>query len=272
MADTKITDLAAKTTVVATDELVINDVANCNVDKKIGLDDLKTFTSLSPTFVTPALGTPASGVLTNATGLPTAGIVDNAVTLGKMAGLTAGNLITGDACGDPAVVATGNCGQVLTSNGACLAPTFQAAGGGGCGWTVNVLTSNQTKNCCTCFTTITGFSSCLCGCSTYSIRALLAFDTDPTPDIKFHVVLPTGATNANSLTFYRGWCANEVGYTSLSSDKVNIVSSGCNGIGIIGGIVTSCAGSFAIQFAQNTSDSANTIMLAGSFFEFKKSS
>lgn len=34
------------------------------------LSTLKTYTSLSPTLVTPALGTPASGVLTNCTGLP----------------------------------------------------------------------------------------------------------------------------------------------------------------------------------------------------------
>ena len=36
----------------------------------------------SPTFVTPALGTPASGTLTNATGLPAAGVVGTAAVLG----------------------------------------------------------------------------------------------------------------------------------------------------------------------------------------------
>ena len=41
----------------------------------------------SPTLVTPALGTPSSGVLTSCTGLPTAGLVDGAVTLAKMANL-----------------------------------------------------------------------------------------------------------------------------------------------------------------------------------------
>lgn len=41
----------------------------------------------SPTLVTPLLGTPTSGTLTNCTGLPTAGIVDGAVTLAKMANL-----------------------------------------------------------------------------------------------------------------------------------------------------------------------------------------
>ena len=58
-------------------------------------------------------------------------IADNAVTLAKMAGGTDGNLITYDASGDPAYVATGTATHVLTSNGAGAAPTFQAAAGGG---------------------------------------------------------------------------------------------------------------------------------------------
>ena len=56
---------------------------------------------------------------------------DNSVTLAKMAGGTDGNLITYDASGDPAYVTTGTSGQILTSNGAGVAPTFQAAAGGG---------------------------------------------------------------------------------------------------------------------------------------------
>ena len=57
----------------------------------------------------------------------TAGIADDAVTLAKMAPGTDGNLITYDASGNPAYVATGNNNQVLTSNGAGAAPTFQDA-------------------------------------------------------------------------------------------------------------------------------------------------
>ena len=48
-----------------------------------------------------------------------------------MASGTAGNLITYDESGNPAAVATGTATHVLTSNGAGLAPTFQAATGGG---------------------------------------------------------------------------------------------------------------------------------------------
>jgi len=58
-------------------------------------------------------------------------LADNAVTLAKMAPGTDGNLITYDANGDPAYVATGTAGQVLTSNGAGAAPTMQDAAAGG---------------------------------------------------------------------------------------------------------------------------------------------
>ena len=77
----------------------------------------------SPTLVTPALGTPASGVLTNCTGLPIAGIATG----------TDGELITWNSSGVAAAVAVGTATHVLTSNGAGAAPTFQAAAGVGLG-------------------------------------------------------------------------------------------------------------------------------------------
>jgi hypothetical protein len=60
----------------------------------------------------------------------TAKVNDDAVTLAKLAAGTDGELITWDASGDPAVVAVGDALQVLTSNGAGAAPSFQAAAGG----------------------------------------------------------------------------------------------------------------------------------------------
>ena len=60
--------------------------------------------------------------------IDTAHIADDQITLAKMAGGTDGNLITYDASGDPAYVATGSAGQLLTSNGTGAAPTFQSAG------------------------------------------------------------------------------------------------------------------------------------------------
>ena len=63
--------------------------------------------------------------------IPTAAIADNAVTLAKMAGGTDGNLIGFDASGDPAAIATGTAGQVLTSGGANVASAMADAAGGG---------------------------------------------------------------------------------------------------------------------------------------------
>ena len=60
----------------------------------------------------------------------TAKVADDAITLAKMAGGTDGNLITYDANGDPAYVATGSAGQVLTSAGADAPPTFATLSAG----------------------------------------------------------------------------------------------------------------------------------------------
>ena len=53
------------------------------------------------------------------------------VDVADLANGTDGELITWDSAAAPATVAAGASGQVLTSNGAGSAPTFQAAGGGG---------------------------------------------------------------------------------------------------------------------------------------------
>lgn len=72
-------------------------------------------------------------------------IADNVVTLTKMAHGTDGNLITYDSTGAPAYVTTGTTNQVLTSNGAGTAPTFQEASGGGGLYGVNVETLSSDK-------------------------------------------------------------------------------------------------------------------------------
>ena len=154
MADSKLKDLTAKTTVVASDEFYGNDVAGGNLDKKYGADDIKTFMSLSPTLVTPALGTPASGVMTNVSGtassLTAGNVTTNANSTGDVTSVgnattiaakaveismlddgTDGELITWDSSGVATTVAVGSANEVLTSNGAGAAPTFQAAAGGG---------------------------------------------------------------------------------------------------------------------------------------------
>ena len=74
-----------------------------------------------------ALTTVTSGVRTIAASeITTAAIADDAVTLAKLSHGTDGNLITYDASGAPAAVATGTAGHVLTSAGAGAVPSFAA--------------------------------------------------------------------------------------------------------------------------------------------------
>ena len=80
----------------------------------------------SPTLVTPLLGTPTSGVLTNCTGLPVAGGGTGVATTTAYGVLAGGTTATGAFQN----IGTGTSAQVLTSNGAGALPTFQAASAG----------------------------------------------------------------------------------------------------------------------------------------------
>ena len=64
----------------------------------------------------------------NGTAIATDYIADNAVTLAKMAGLARGKIIYGDSNGDPAALALGSNGQVLTTDGTDI--SWGSAGGG----------------------------------------------------------------------------------------------------------------------------------------------
>ena len=152
-ANTVIADLHSSVTLgsntIATTNLKLDAFASTTSAELAGIISDETGTGLlvfndSPTLITPALGTPASGVMTNVTGLPEAGLLDNAVTLAKMAGGTDGNLITYDTSGDPAFVTTGTADQVLTSNGAGAAPTFKDASAGGGDPTLKINTVFET--------------------------------------------------------------------------------------------------------------------------------
>lgn len=110
----------------------------------------------SPTLVTPNIGTPSAGVLTNCTGLLVAGGGTGAASFTAYAVICAGTTSTG---AFQNVSGVGTTGQVLTSNGAAALPTWQNTGAGtGSLINVQVFTASGT------YTPTSGMANCIIQC------------------------------------------------------------------------------------------------------------
>lgn len=112
-------------------------------------------------------------------------ITDNIISLAKMSSGTDGTLITYDASGNPAAVATGTAGHFLKSQGAGSVPVFAAAAAGGkIGQVVSCtpVASAQTTT-STSFTDVTGVTVAITPAATSSkvlIMATLPYVTPTT--------------------------------------------------------------------------------------------
>lgn len=97
----------------------------------------------------------------------------------------------------------------------------------------------------------------------YVVDASLIYLTAATPDIKFSWTLPSGGTMTNWGFRYRTHDGTETsGSTAAGTDTVSITAAATPGpnqtIVVRGLLVTSSAGTFAVRWAQNTSDSGST--------------
>jgi len=223
-----------------------------------------TVLSNSPTLVTPVLGTPTSGLLTNCTGLPEAGLLNNAVTLAKMAGGTDGNLITYDTSGDPAFVATGTSGHVLTSNGAGTAPTFQAGGGGGSGNTFARVVKKAIQTIQS-STTLQDDDELLFTPTInkiYSGLFLIRMTSGTVPDFKYAMTVPTGAVGSRG----GGTMSSsiDVSGNDVTNSQTVAMASGLRALAIPFELqMSSTAGNLVLQWAQSTSDASDTSVNIG---------
>jgi len=173
----------------------------------------------SPTLVTPDLGTPASGVLTNMTDLPVSGLADG----------TDGELITWDASGVADTVAVGTVDHVLTSNGAGAAPTFQDAGGTQTRTNIT-LTSDQAIT-ATGDTDITGLTVTL---PTVTGKfAIITFNINFSPDLNAKDALFKVSDNASIVNVFTshlgvGGQLDGIRITYIASMAGQVVKAICN--------------------------------------------
>ena len=112
----------------------------------INLADASTSAKGAASFSSDNFAASSGAITIKDLGVATAEIQDDAVTLGKMAAGTDGNIISYDTSGNPVAVATGSSGQVLTSAGAGAIPSFQTIStpSGAVTWDTTVKTSGFT--------------------------------------------------------------------------------------------------------------------------------
>ena len=94
-------------------------------DVTLNLADASTSAKGAASFSSDNFAASSGAITIKDLGVATGEIQDDAITLGKMAPGTDGNIISYDASGNPVAVATGSSGQVLTSAGAGAVPSFQ---------------------------------------------------------------------------------------------------------------------------------------------------
>lgn len=180
----------------------------------------------TPTLISPVLGTPTSGTLTNCTGLPVAGGGTG------VASLTAYSVICGGTTGTGAVQSVsglGTSGQVLTSNGAAALPTWQNAPSGGSGaWTL-ISTATASNSASLEFTSLS---------STYQIYKFFITDLQPITDNTF-LYLRTSTDNGSTWDSTSGdyaWALNRSTTSaspqqSLTATAITLISNN-NGYGV----------------------------------------
>lgn len=216
----------------------------------------------SPTLVTPALGTPASGALANCTGLP--------VTTG----LSAGNwkIIYTNGSGAAIELALGSVGQYLMANGASSAPSFET------GWRRKLKTTTETITNDATISNDSELVIALAASTKYAIRAIVFLNAaNATMDYQFGTAY-SGTTTGTPQSFFRAFRAgsasgtdNEVvGFAAgqIPATGITAATSGTGHVLIEQVIETNSAGNWSIQWAQNTSDAGALSVYFGSFIEY----
>ena len=181
-------------------------------------------------------------------------IANNAVTLAKMAGLARGKIIYGDSNGDPAALALGTNGKVLTSNGTDISWQSPASGGD----------ANQT------ITTGTGISGADSGDDGNFTASITAAQTGITSVLNTGLVIGRDADNQikfatdNQMIFRVG---ADDGVTFKASGEIEATSLDISGDGDIDGSLIVGTGTQplpangVVTIINDDSDTTKTLLL-----------
>jgi hypothetical protein len=138
-----------------------------------------------------------------------------------------------------------------------------AGGGSNPTMLVAVKTSDETINSDSTMTTDTDLQFSPTINKMYSVEGLMLFDVDATPDIKFTFTGPSGATMS--------WRHNPSSSTMFNITSIVAgagVAGQIRGLNIVGTLfMSSTGGTVGMQWAQNVSDAADTILKKGSWLK-----
>lgn len=193
----------------------------------------------------------------------TAHIADNQVTLAKMAGITRGSIIYGDASGDPAALAKGTDTYVLTAGADDI--SWAAAAGGPS--FVHLSSDESALSNTTSLANVTALVLPVAASKLYRLRARIEVNARTASDYKLHFTLPTGGTSRyDGQWHYQTNAISTKDAVEGGAMAVLIAGSGINYINIEGWILTdTTAGNVQFQHAQNTAVVENTTLRAGTW-------
>jgi len=192
-------------------------------------------------------------------------------TLGTGTAIDLGSDSTGDILyrnsgGDLARLGIGSAGQVLTV--ATGLPSWAS------GTTVVKKSANTTKNSDTTYAADPHLQFAMLANTNYAITVVVNFYSTSIPDIKIRIAGPASPTlyyakhrrSAATIT------TDTAGVDTAYSTSLPITST-ASGYGIIEYTILvqngANAGTFAVEWAQNTSDAGDTIVLAGSYIQYR---
>ena len=199
-------------------------------------------------------GTPTSKKITKAN------LVKN-IAVSDLANGTDGELITWNSSGVASAVPVGTATNVLTSNGAGQAPTFQAAGGSGNTFARIVKKADETITNDSTLSDDAELTVALTAGKTYSFICTIWYDSNSNPDFKMSFPLNgnTGRRSTGTIT-----STANMDTTSLETTSNWAQNDAADYAAVNVGYVVSAGGALTLQWAQNTSSGTATTVKEGS--------